>query len=142
MDTYKLILTNGLTKYLTMSTVQGDLPDSDVIQRALDDNLIQDPTEVEAVEFWECYDPNDTVEATITLMGRLRVPRGAKLHCDIDGVPCGFQLPDGSILRPQLVMEREGTDEEYTDLETVELEELGFYEFGDCDEKIITMDEE
>ena len=143
MDTYKINTTSGKSMLYTVSTMQGDLPDEDVIKAARDAGILQEDDQVESVDFWPCYDPEDTKPVTFHLMGRFEIPKGMKEHLDFNGNIAGFEMPDGSILRIQVVMELEKAPiESHEDLSTCDLEALGVVGFGELDEKEIRIDEE
>lgn len=143
MDTYKITTTTGKVKLFTTSTSQGDLSNDEVTKAARDSGIIEEDDLVDTVEFWPGFDPNDTNPVTFHLMGRFEIPKGCKEHLDRHGNICGFKFPDGSILRIQVVMERESPDgEEFEDLGTCDLEALGITGFSELDEKEIRIDEE
>lgn len=141
MDTYRIrVKGKGVVNYVT-STVQGDLSRKEVITKALEAGLLKEGDKVIGVEHWPAFDHGDTTGATWHLMGRCEVAKGLKPYKDLNGETVGFELPNGDILRIQVTMELEHKDN-YRDLGTCDLEELGILGFGETDEKSIRLEEE
>lgn len=142
MDTYAINLTNERTRLYSASTLAGDLEDQEVVARAIDAGVLDktETVDILSVEHWPCYDPDDTVEATFNLAGTFKVPRGARLYETPTGI-AGFVLPNGDILRIQVVMELD-KGETQKDLGTCELEQYGITGFGEFDERFIHIDED
>ena len=142
MDTYAINLAKGRTRLYSISAIAGDLEDQEVVTRAIEANVLDktETVDVLSVEHWPGYDVDDTTDATFNLAGTFKVPKGAKLYETPTGV-AGFVLPNGDILRIQVVMELD-KGETQEDLSTCELEQYGITGFGEFDEQFIHIDED
>lgn len=89
------------------------------------------------------YPVNDTVGVTFHLMGRFEIPLEATPLTAANGDVVGFMLPNGKTYKVQVVMEEASADEEeFNDLGTCELEELGILGFGELDERTLRIGED
>lgn len=141
MDTYNIKLTNGRQTQMLVSTINGDMDDAVLEQLAREDNLILDNESVESIEHWPTFDPTESKPSTFHLMGRLEVAKGITLEKDPAGKPI-FKHPNGNTYRIIVALEETDQTGETRELDTADMDDLGFIEFGELDEHDIRIDEE
>lgn len=139
MDTYKITTVTGEVKLFVVDSGLDEMHCDEVVNTAKAKGILPQDAMVDTVEFWKGFDPNETKTVTFYLGGQFQIPKGCKEHLGRNGDIAGFELPDGSILRIQLVMEREA--EEYEDLGTCDLEKFGITGFGELNENDIQIEE-
>lgn len=135
MDTYKLICATGDVLF-PYSTAAGDLENEEVIRLAKEAGAIPEDCVVQDVEHWPGYDRDETIPVHFVLDGQFTCPKGLEL-LETPGGGKHFKLPNGNILRIQIVMEQETPGGEYEDLGTCALEDLGILDFGEFNGHIV-----